>query len=413
MRYLYSTLLYLISPLIALYLSKRAKKNPQYQLFWHERFGIKLKHAIPKPIIWLHAVSVGETRAMAKLIELIETSYPNYQLLITQMTPTGRETARSLFPKAELHYLPYDFPHAVINFYNTYKPKLGLIMETEIWPNLIFYANKFKIPLYLVNARLSTKSFTSYEKIKYLIAPILNKFTGILCQDQATYDNFIKLGYKQAIQVIGSIKFDIIANAEQAELAVRLKQKIAGKKIVAFASTRDGEERLILDTLPNHLDYVIILIPRHPERFTEVEQLLIHNGVSYQKRSDNKPITETTQVLLGDSLGEMFTYFQMADLAVIGGSFSNQGGQNLIEPLQLNKPVIFGPSMYNFATIAKNALANNCAVQVNNMAECFIRINELFENKELYLKLVKNCQLFIMQYQGASQKIIDTIDQHL
>lgn len=413
MRYIYSFLLYLIAPFILIYLKKRAKKNKQYNLFWNERFGFKLENKIAKPIIWLHAVSVGETRAMAKLVKIFTEQYPSYQLLITQMTPTGRETAKLLYPNVELHYVPYDLPHAVINFYKTFKPKIGLIMETEIWPNLIFYADKFKIPLFLINARLSDKSFNSYNKIKYILSPILNKFSGILCQNQATYDNFVKLCQVANTQVIGNTKFDIIIDQNQFKIAKYFKSNLQEKKVVIFASTRIGEEKLILDSLPEKFSYLLIIVPRHLERFTEVESLLIKKQLMYQKRSDNKPIDTNTQVFIGNSMGEMIAYYTMADIAVIGGSFNDNGGQNLIEPIYLHKPVIFGQSMYNFAEVAKNALADNCALQVANPQECFVTIEKLLNNEELYNQLVENCSHFTNRYQGASEQIVSEVAKYL
>lgn len=413
MRYIYSLLLYLIAPFIPLYLKRRARKNPHYALFWHERFGINLVNNITKPIIWIHAVSVGETRAMAKLVEILGQTHPEYQILITQMTPTGRETAKNLYPNAVLHYVPYDLPHAVINFYKTFKPKLGLIMETEIWPNLIHYAAKFKIPLFLINARLSDRSFSSYHKVKWLIRPILNKFVGILAQDKSSATNFANLGFNRQLQIIGNTKFDIIIDEKNEVLSKWLGQNLEGKKVVVFSSTREGEEKLILDSLPTDFTYLVVIIPRHPERFMPVERLIQSTGLAYQKRSDNEVIRSKTKIFLGDSLGEMFAYYLMADLAVIGGSFLNTGGQNLIEAIYCNKPVLFGPSMFNFAQIAENALKDQCAVQVQDTKECFEIINKIFNNINEYKLLQNNCEAFIGRYKGASQLILQTVEMYL
>ena len=180
MRFIYSLLIYIIAPFIPFYLKKRAKKNPKYSEFWKERFGFNLKNTSTKPIIWLHAVSVGETRAMYKLVYLLHEKYPQYQLLITSMTPTGRDTASNLYPFANLHYLPYDLPHAINSFYNTFKPVIGVIMETEVWPNLLHSAKNHNIPLYIINARLSDKSLRGYFKAKWIILPALNTVTSIL-----------------------------------------------------------------------------------------------------------------------------------------------------------------------------------------------------------------------------------------
>ncbi len=413
MRYFYSLILYLITPLILFYFKKLSRKNPDYNLFLNERFSFNLINNSLKPIIWIHAASVGETRALSKLVELIEVNYPNYQILVTNMTPTGRKTVKDLFPNVINHYVPIDLPHAVINFYKKFRPKIALIMEMEIWPNLIFYANKFSIPIFLINARLSNKSLKSYKIFKFFINPILNKFTGILCQDINTYNNFIKLGYKKFIQIVGSTKFDIIISNNQFKIAEYLKKNIINKKIIIFASIREGEEEYILNCLNETSKYLIIIVPRHLERFEIVENLLKSKNIKYQKRSDNQSIKEDTQVFLGDSLGEMFAYYFMGDIAVIGGSFKKYGGQNLIEPLFLNKPVIFGPYMFNFKIIADNALNNGCAIKVNNMSECFKEIEFLLNDSEKYQKMVNQSKIFIKNYQGASEKIILIIKKYL
>lgn len=411
MRYLYSFLLYVLSPLACLYLKKRGKKNPAYNQDWNQRFGFNLKQPINKPIIWFHAVSVGETRAIAKLIELIEQKYPSYQILITHMTPTGKATAKSLYPNAILQYVPYDLPHAVISFYKMFKPKIGMIVETEIWPNLIHYAKRYNIPLFLINARLSNKSYNSYNKIKYLIRPILNQFSAILCQDELTKNNFTKLGCVNDLRIIGSTKFDLIINDKQVSLGGKLKEQI-NKKIIVFASSRDGEEKLLLNYLKDS-EYLFIIIPRHIERFSVVEDLLKENDITYIKRSDNQVMTENVNVVLGDSIGEMFFYYALSDIVIMGGSFNDFGSQNLIEPISLGKPVILGPSIFNFAEIAKNAFAANCAIQVEDMRECFKQIKLIVDSKPRYKELVNNCQLFCKNHLGASDKILDFIDNYI
>lgn len=413
MRLIYSFCLYLISPFIMLYLKKRGKKNSEYNQNWHERFGFNLKNSVTTPIIWLHAVSVGETRAMQKLIVLLEKNYPTHQILITNMTPTGRDTAKNLYPNVIYHYIPYDLPHAVINFYTTFKPTIGLIMETEIWPNLAFYAHKFSIPLYLVNARLSHKSFNSYNKIRFLIKPILNNFSGILCQDQNSANNFTALGFGKELIVMGNMKFDLSITNNFNNQALELKKDIINKPTVIFASTRDGDEKLILDNLPTNFPYLVVIVPRHPERFVLVEKLIVERNLKHQKRTETNVIRPDTQIFLGNSLGEMLLYYKISDLAVIGGSFSNHGGQNLIEAIFMHKPVLFGPSMFNFKEVAQNALIANCAVEIHNISDCFTQINSILANKDYYSKLTNNCQSFINAHQGASQLILNSITKHL
>ncbi len=407
MRLLYSSLLYLISPILPLYLKKRGRKNPKYLLNWNERFGNKLYNPSDKPIIWLHSVSVGETRAMHKLVEIIETELPLYQILITNMTPTGRETALNLYPNAIVHYIPYDLPHCVINFYKTFKPVLGIIMETEIWPNLIHYADKFEIPLYLVNARLSNRSWKGYNRFRWMIMPIINKLKGILCQDENTLNNFKKLGYTGNLQLIGNTKFDMVTDNELATKIDYFKSLFNDKKVICFASTRDGEEELIIDQLKFDTGLLYLIIPRHPERFNILEQILIKKLIKYQKRSDNMQILDSTQVVIGDSLGEMLAYYAISYLAVIGGSFKEFGGQNPIEAIYMHKPVIFGNSMFNFSEVAKNSLDFGCAIQINKITDLFPVIDKLTSDFEEYNNLKNNCNKFIATYQGASQKIFD------
>ena len=413
MRVIYSGLLYLLAPLIPLYLKKRGKKNPQYLENWHERFGWNLVNPTTKPIIWLHSVSVGETRAMSKLVELFHENLPEYQILITTMTPTGRETAKNLYPYAHIHYVPYDLSFSVQKFYKTFKPKLGIILETEIWPNLIHFAAHNAIPLYLVNARLSNRSYIGYNRFKMVLVSILNKLAGILCQDSNTLNNFAKLNYSGKLELVGNTKFDLSINNDIKQIITQFKTMFAGRKVVTFASTRDGEEELILNNLNFSEDVLYLIIPRHPERFIVLEELLIERKLNYQKRSENNLIRNNMQVVIGDSMGEMLAYYAISYLAVIGGSFKDFGGQNPLEAIFMQVPVIFGNSMYNFAEVSQNCLADGCAQQVKNITELSAVINDLASDNENYNLLKLNCNNFINKYQGASQRIFDIVKQSL
>jgi 3-deoxy-D-manno-octulosonic-acid transferase len=411
MRYLYSLCLYLLSPWILFRIYKKSRNNSQYKLSWHQRFGYKLTNNCSKPIIWIHAVSLGETRALAKLVEIITTNYPQYQLLLTHTTLTGKQSAHRMYPQAILHYIPYDFPHAINNFLKTFNPKIGLIMETEIWPNLIYYAKYHKLPLYLINARLGTKSFNNYLKLKWWFRPIINQFTGIICQDENSKARFNALGYSAEIIVSGNIKFDVVDNTNRITVANFLNSKTKHKKIIAFASTQDGEEQLIINALPKNFDYIVLLIPRHPERFTNVRKLL--TGFNYQLRSTNEPIEASTQILFGDSIGEMPMYYTLADITVMGGSFVKTGGHNIIEPIYFASPVIFGPYMFNFREIAKNAISMSAGVQVTDINQCMQQITELLHNSNKYNILLNNGKDFINKYQGASLQTLNLIKHHL
>jgi 3-deoxy-D-manno-octulosonic-acid transferase len=413
MRKVYSLITYLIAPLLPLYLKKRGKKNPAYLANWHERFAWKLTNPSSKPLIWLHSVSVGETRAMQKMVELITLNLPNYQILITTMTPTGRLTAQQLYPQALVHYIPYDISYAVKQFYQIFKPRLGIIMETEIWPNLIYWASNFSIPLYLVNARLSERSYRGYLRFRWAIMPILNQFSAILCQDHNSAQHFSQLGYQQPLETIGNTKFDLVIPLSTNSLIQSFQQWLAGRKIICFASTRDGEEELILDNLNLLTNVLYVFIPRHPERFSVVEELLIQRKISYQKRSQFQAIASTTQVLIGDSMGEMLAYYAVSYLAVIGGSFVECGGQNPIEAIFMGTPVVFGSSMFNFKQVAADCLSEGCAhqlTQINQLNNCLV---DLLNDEAYYMNLKNNCNQFINKYQGASLKAFNYFSANL
>ncbi len=413
MRIIYSLLLYLLAPLIPFYLKKRGKKNPDYLKNWHERFSWKICNNSNKPLIWLHSVSVGETRAMQKMVFLLRERFPEYQLLITTMTPTGRATAKNLYPFVIVHYIPYDLDFCVRKFYQIFKPKIGIIMETEIWPNLIHYADKYKIPLYLVNARLSDRSYRGYQRFKYFILPIINKISAILCQDENSMNNFKKLDYNGTLKTIGNTKFDLTITKEIGDKIKQFKEFFSERKVITFASTRDGEEKLILDNISLEKDVLYLIVPRHPERFKLLEQLLIDKNINYQLRSQNQSILATTKVVIGDSMGEMLAYYAISYLVVIGGSINEFGGQNPLEAIFMDVPVIFGNSMFNFAEIAKNLLLMNCAKQFNNIQQLNELINKLLLDYNLYNELQQNCNYFIKKYQGASQAVIDNITENL
>ena len=413
MRKIYSLLIYFIIPLVPFYLKKRGKKNPQYLLFWNERFSWRLHNNCQKPIIWLHAVSVGETRAMHKLVELIYNNYPQYQILITNMTPTGRETAKNMYPYALVHYIPYDLNICVTRFYQIFKPKLGIIMETEIWPNLIYFGNKNKVPLYLVNARLSNRSFIGYNRFKFVIMPIVNYLNGILCQDQNSANNFAKLNYSGNLSVVGNTKFDLVIPNNLSNKINQLKQLFGDRKIIIFASTRDGEEELILNNITLDKNIIYLFVPRHPERFELVGNLLKDRNILFQNRSENKLIEADTQVVIGDSMGDMLAYYAISYFAIIGGSINDFGGQNPIEAIFMNIPVAFGPSMFNFSDVAANALDFKCAIKFNNITELDLLINKIVMDENYYNQLNSNCKIFIAKYQGASQSIFEIIKKEL
>ena len=391
---------YVILPFIPLYLFKKARKNREYKYFWSERFMFGSIKNLPHNVIWIHSVSVGETRAIQKMIELFTLNNPTYKILITVMTPTGRDTAKKMYPNCMIRYIPYDVLHIMNKFINNFNPKICILMETEIWPTLIYLSNKKNIPVVLANARLSNKSFNSYYKFRFFVSGILDKINLILCQDQQTKINFTKLTLNKNIYVTGNTKFDLVQVHNTQEFFYFKKNLM--KKVVILASSRDGEEELFINAIKFIDNILFIIVPRHPERFLLVEDLLTRYKIKYQKRTDNFEIKPDTKVFLGDSMGEMFNYYAMSDIAIIGGSFLNYGGQNPIEPIFLKVPVIFGTSMFNFNEIATNILALDCGIGVNNFSECADVIIQVLNNNHLYNVMQDNCSKFIEKYSGAS-----------
>ena len=412
---LYNTLWRIAPPFIRRYLRKRARKNPAYLEHWGERFGAPHPNPVQQPI-WIHAVSVGETRAAQPLIAELHRRFPNAPLLLTQMTPTGRATAAQLYPQAQCRYLPYDRRDWVVQFLREHRPQFGVLMETEIWANLISGCRNQRIPLFLANARLSEKSQRSYQKIPSLIRPALRQLTAICAQTPADAERLQQLGAPAPI-VCGNTKYDIPIPPLSSELAAQFRQKIGNRRVFLAASLRekDGQDEaeLILNAWQPHTDTLLVLIPRHPERFQAAYELARQRGFNTQKRSDNAPVRLDTQVWIGDSMGEMYAYFQAADIVFIGGSLVNTGCQNIIEPLQCGKPVLFGPSIYNFQAACQEALAAGVAQQIHSAAELVQTVTQQLMQPEIHAQQAAKAAVYLAQHRGASQRIADVIEQHL
>ncbi len=407
-RALYSLLWWLASPLARTYLRRRARKQPAYLEHWDERF-----EAIPPPspsgAIWIHAVSVGETRAAAPLIAALRQRYPALPLLLTQMTPTGRETAEQLFgADAHVRYLPYDRPDCVARFLDSVRPRLGVLMETELWPNLIQACRQRGIPLFLANARLSEKSARGYRRIAPLIRPALAALRGVAAQTPADAARLQALG-AQTVDVLGNTKFDCTPPAQAAELATQFRRWTGARPVLVLASTREGEEALLLGALPADFPAVVVLVPRHPQRFDEVAGLLAARGIPFQRRSENRALAPDCRVWLGDSMGELFAYYQAADLAFVGGSLMPLGGQNLIEPAAVGCPVLIGPSTFNFTQVAEAALAVGAALAVEDAAGVWRAAAELLSDPARREAMALAGRRFAAMHQGASVRIADWI----
>ncbi|MCS3803070.1 3-deoxy-D-manno-octulosonic-acid transferase [Chromobacterium alkanivorans] len=406
-RRLYSWAWLLATPLVRHYLKKRARKAPAYLEHWDERFGSQLRPRA-QGAIWIHAVSVGETRAAQPLVAALREAWPDAPLLMTQMTPTGRATALQLYPDAEVRYLPYDYPQAAQAFLAAYRPRLGVLMETELWPNLIHAAADQRVPLFLANARLSEKSLNGYLKISGLISPAVAALSAVAAQTPEDGERLRQLG-AQEIEVCGNTKYDIQPPPAQLALAEEFKSRIGRRRVMVCASTRDGEEALILDAwraAGQALgDALLVLVPRHPERFADVAALAESRGMKAQRRSDGAPVDAATQVWLGDSMGEAFAYFACGDLAFVGGSLLPLGCHNLIEPASVGVPVLFGPSIFNFKQAAALALAAGAARQVGSAADLIGAVVELLGDDARRRAMRESALAFSGAHRGASQRM--------
>ena len=412
-RFLYTILLMLILPFVPLKLWWRGIKQPAYRKHWHERFGFyQLK--ITKPIIWLHCVSVGETRAAQPLIKALQKQYPKHQILLTHTTPTGREVSEQLFADGVARvYLPYDLPFAVRRFIKHFQPKIGLLMETELWFNLIAACKQQNIPLLLVNARLSEKSAKGYSKLGGLVTNGLQNLSAIAAQTTEDATRLQMLGARN-IQVFGNLKFDVKPPADALASGLQLRHLLGDERLIFLAaSTREGEEALILEAC-KALHVLIIIVPRHPQRFDEVESLIKNTGLTYMRRSQlNTPIDKTVQVILGDSMGELFTYYAACDFTFIGGSLLKFGGQNLIEAASMGKPILIGKYTYNFAEASKNAIHAGAAIKVKSVEELCEKIQYLCQNDDKRIKMQQASLRFSAASTGATLRVMQLIATHL
>ncbi|XZG70347.1 lipid IV(A) 3-deoxy-D-manno-octulosonic acid transferase [Chitinibacteraceae bacterium HSL-7] len=416
MRALYTLLVYLLTPFVRLYLRRRARKQPAYLEHWDERWA-RWASAFEagQPVIWLHAVSVGETRAAAPLVRELQARYPAHRILLTCMTPTGRETALSLFgDSVTVAFLPYDYPEAARRFLQRYQPVLGVLLETEIWPNLVAECQRAHVPLLLVNARLSDKSFRGYQRLSWLTRPAFAALTSVLAQSEDDADRLRRLGCSD-VTIVGNLKFDNVPPVEHAALAARWRERIGARQVLLLASTREGEEALLLDALKGRCSALVILVPRHPQRFDEVAQLLSERGLSYMRRSQWQfgALPDDVRVLLGDSMGEMAAYFAAADVAVMGGSILDFGCQNPIEACAAGTPCVVGPSVYNFSEVVRAARQAGALDQRTTAAGVIRHAQRLLLGNRRRTAMRAAGLAFAAAHRGATARTVATLARWL
>lgn len=425
LRLCYSLLLYLLTPIILARLLWRSRHAPAYARRWGERFGFVPNISDKKLVIWVHAVSVGETLAAVPLIKLLQVRYPQAQLVVTTTTPTGSEQVSKVFDSSVYHvYAPYDLPDVLGRFFQRTKPSILIIMETELWPNLISKCQRVGIPVVVANARLSENSAAGYQKVAQLTRGMLADIDLIAAQTEADGERFVSLGLaRDKLCISGNIKFDLDLSEQVLDQAAILKtlwQNGTDRSVWLAASTHQGEDEKVLDAFarvineqPNTL---LVLVPRHPERFDDVASLSVERGFSIARRSEmNYPdadsVSPNIQVLIGDTMGELLAFCGASDLAFIGGSLVPVGGHNLIEPAAWGIPVVTGPHLFNFIDVADKLLeAGGMKVCENSeqLAESIIR---LLENPDEYEAMATAAHRVAENNRGALNRLVKSLSE--
>ncbi len=405
-RAVYSILLHLLVPFALLRLVWRSRGQPAYLHHISERFGF-YSSTVPAPVIWLHAVSVGETRAAEPLVKALRERWPDHRVLLTHMTPTGRETGEQAFgDEVARCYLPYDLPWAVVRFLSHFRPRLGLLLETELWPNLIHACHARSIPLYLVNARLSERSARGYARFEGFTRSTLRELAGVAAQTEADAQRLTALGAPQ-VTVCGNLKFDRSPRAQDLELGERFRGWFGERPVLVAASTREDEEEKVLAAvqLAARPGLLTVIVPRHPQRFDAVARLLAERGLAYQRRSEGNPVAASTDFFLGDSMGELYAYYAACDLAFVGGSLLPLGGQNLLEPCAVGKAAVVGPHTFNFTEATRLAVDAGAALQVRDERELGRVLAELLADRERRSRMGEAGLALMRRHQGAAQRI--------
>lgn len=417
LRRIYTGLLYLMLPLALLRLYWRGYRDPGHRQRWRERLGfIPL---LPTGSLWLHAVSVGETRAALPLIRALQARYPDLPLLVTTTTLTGsRQVQEALGDQVHHVYAPYDVPSAVARFLRNTQPRLAVIMETELWPNLLRQCAVAGIPTVIANARLSERSARGYAKVRGLTTSMLRDITLIAAQAEADAERFRALGAPR-VQVTGNLKYDLSLPATLLDQGRALRREVLGENrpVWIAASTHAGEDEPILDAFAilriRWPELLLVLTPRHPERFDGVAALCRQRGLPTVRRSEQRPCTPDSAVFIGDSMGELLQFYAAADLAFVGGSLVATGGHNVLEPALLGLPVLFGPHMFNFTEAGERLLAAEAAWQIANAAELAVAVARLLADPERRQAAGQRGRAVVERHRGALAALLACIEEEL
>ena len=408
-RTLYTILWYLITPFVALRLLWRSRRAPLYRKRWAERFGF---FPTPDPKwqngIWVHTVSVGEFIAAIPLIKLMMQDYPHLPITITTMTPTGSERVKATFGDKIFHvYLPYDIPRPVNRFLNAMKPKISVVMETELWPNLFYSCRERNMPVIIANARLSAKSAQGYARFSTITTQVLHNITHVAAQAPDDAKRFVALGLSpEKLIVTGSIKFDITPAPDLKEKARALRQQWGEHRLVWIAaSTHEGEDEPVLSAYAQlkqqFPELVLVLVPRHPERFNSVAERCKATGFSVARRSHGVIDDKSIDIYVGDTMGELMLLYASADVAFVAGSLRDIGGHNILEPAALGVPVVVGPHMFNFAQITDLLKDAQGLIQIDDGAQLAQALQPLLQDETHRRAIAANASVVVEQNRGA------------
>ncbi len=413
-RLVYSALFVLALPLVLLRLWWRGRRESGYRAHIGERFGY-FKQPRAHDTIWLHAVSVGETRAAVPLLRALRDRFPAAPMLLTCMTPTGRATAQSLFgadPGIVISYLPYDLPWLTRRLLRHFDPRMLVIMETEIWFNLVHACNQGKVPVLLVNARLSERSLAGYQRfapIRGLVGQALASMALVAAQSGADAERLAALGARE-VAATGNMKFDMPLDPQRVRTGSDWRTGLAGKRrVLLLAATREGEEALLLAAYSRNFDeqsrrdVLLVLVPRHPQRFDDAFRIATSTGFRVARRSVTTTLADI-DVWLGDSMGEMAAYYAMCDVAIIGGSFAPLGGQNLIEAAAQGKPTIMGPHVFNFSDAVALAREAGALLQVDDVDAAMRAARDLLKDDAARSRMSAAALGFAGAHRGATEK---------
>lgn len=413
-RNLYSVFFTLALPVVYLRLFYRGLKAPLYRERLLERVGI-FAETPPKGGLWLHAVSVGEALTAVPLIKAFQARHPDVPVTVTTMTPTGSERVKASLGDTVFHvYLPYDLPFALGNFFRRIQPSVAVIMETELWPNVLQQCQKRDIPVVLANARISDQSIKGYQRLGVITSMMLNQLSCVLAQSKLDGERLLALGLsKDKLIVSGNLKFDKQPSEEQIAQGAILKEQLADRFVWVAASTHNGEDEQILEAFSqlkqSHPNALLILTPRHPERFNSVSEMVESQGFSFVKRSSGQLVSREIDVMIGDTMGEMNVFFKAADVAFVGGSLIPHGGHNLLEPAAHAIPVISGPHLQNFAEIKQQLLNANAVTIINNATELAKSVKCFFESKTMRTEFGEKAKEVVQENQGALKTMLQSI----